>query len=222
MASLGILSSGISHEFNNPLNFILHGVHLLDKSIRKESQIDQRNYDEFFEIIYSGIDRVTRIVSSLNEFSNSSAEQADCDLHQIIDRSFIYVSGKDLNHVNLSHKLEAQRATVFGNKSKLHQLIVNLLSNAIDAVQARGTVLIRTTSTENQLKIIIEDDGVGIPGEIQSKVFDPFFSTKDPGKGTGLGLSIAYSIVEEHKGKISLNSETGKGTIVTVRLPLSS
>lgn len=219
MASLGILSSGISHEFNNPLNFILHGVHLIDKRIRREQDIEQRSFDELFEIVYTGIDRVSTIVDSLNEFSNTSSEQEDCDIHEILEKSILFVSGKGNGKLDIRKRFAAEKHLIYGNKSKIYQVMVNVLSNAVDAAGMNGKIDIATASNKTRLKIMISDNGPGISQDILSKIFDPFFSTKDPGKGTGLGLSIAYSIVEEHQGEIDVQSTSSLGTTISIELP---
>jgi signal transduction histidine kinase len=104
--------------------------------------------------------------------------------------------------------------------SKINQVLLNILDNAIQAVDSGGTIHIETNAGDNQCFIIIKDTGPGMDVETRKKIFEPFFTTKDVGKGTGLGLSISYAIIQQHKGNITVESEPGKGTSFIISLPL--
>ncbi len=103
---------------------------------------------------------------------------------------------------------------------QLNQVFMNILSNAVDAIKEQGTITISACKVDNYVEVSIADTGKGIPKSLQEKIFEPFFTTKDVGVGTGLGLSISYSIIQEHKGTISVRSEEGVGTQLTIRLPI--
>ena len=105
---------------------------------------------------------------------------------------------------------------------KINQVVMNLLTNAIDACSINGKVVARTEARPGSVQILVSDNGVGIDPAIRERVFDPFFTTKPPGKGTGLGLSISYGIVRAHGGEIDFDSVPGKGTVFTVKLPVGS
>ena len=107
-----------------------------------------------------------------------------------------------------------------GNVGKLHQAILNILTNAIHAIISNGVILIRTLNDQKYITIQISDNGCGISNNIINKIFDPFFTTKNPGKGTGLGLSICYKIIKEHKGELDVFSEENKGTTMNIKLPI--
>jgi signal transduction histidine kinase len=109
--------------------------------------------------------------------------------------------------------------SILGNHGKLHQVLLNILSNATDAIEGEGEITIETQSTDTKVKLTITDNGIGIPRSHLSKVMDPFFTSKPPGEGTGLGLSISNSIIKEHDGTLSVDSIEGKGTDVTIYLP---
>ena len=112
-----------------------------------------------------------------------------------------------------------QEIVIKGNEGKLHQVFINILTNAIQSIKDEGIIRINTLKQNNSVNIIIEDNGSGIEQNNLSKVIEPFFTTKDPGEGTGLGLSIAYTIIEEHNGDIEFESELNKGTIVKIIFP---
>jgi two-component system NtrC family sensor kinase len=103
---------------------------------------------------------------------------------------------------------------------RLRQVLMNLIANAVDAIEGEGTIVITTRQTPESYLISVRDNGVGIPENIRNKIFDPFFTTKGVGEGTGLGLAIAYGIIEDHHGSIEVESEEGAGTEFTVKIPL--
>ena len=111
---------------------------------------------------------------------------------------------------------------VIGSSGKLHQAFLNIITNAIQAIEDTGTISIKTELKNKHLKVIITDTGLGIKPEDITKITEPFYTTKAPGVGTGLGLSITYTIIKEHAGKLSYSSKKGKGTIATIRLPITN
>jgi signal transduction histidine kinase len=118
------------------------------------------------------------------------------------------------------HKRFAPLPAIVGDGSRLGQVFVNLLLNAIHAIGAEGDITIELAESDGQARCTVRDTGCGIPPEVRERIFDPFFTTKPVGQGTGLGLSISYGIVEQHGGRITVESETGKGSAFTVWLPL--
>jgi signal transduction histidine kinase len=133
---------------------------------------------------------------------------------------FVDASKKYKDKIDIEKDYDATDPIIKGNFGKLHQALVNLISNAIDAIDENGTIKIITNLLGDKVSISIVDDGLGIPNEILSKVRDHFFTTKPPGKGTGLGLSIVHSIIQEHNGNFEISSEPGKGTTVEINLPI--
>jgi len=124
-------------------------------------------------------------------------------------------------HVTVTTKF-ADLPLLPGRRSEIDQVFVNLITNAVDAMEAQGCLTLLTTFTNECIEVHISDTGYGIPANLLGKVFDPFMTTKEPGKGTGLGLSIAYKIVSKYRGHIGVKSEEGKGTTFTVILPVQS
>ncbi len=222
MASLGILSAGIAHEINNPLNFIQGGVIGLDNFFKDNFQEYPEKTELFLDAIKTGISRSTAIVTSLNHYSRQDdSNHTSCNLHQIIDNCLIMLQSEIKNRLEVNKVYAVNLPDIKGNEGKLHQAFLNIFSNAIQSISGNGSIDIKTGLKNNQVFISIADSGCGISKENLKKVFDPFFTTKDPGKGTGLGLSITFNIISEHNGTIDMDSEPGKGTEVTMKFKVA-
>ncbi len=219
MASLGVLAAGVSHEINNPLNFIKNGIGALAKKIDLEKDEELKSY---FKIINEGVDRAANIVKSLSHFSRKGpAVDEKCNVHDIIENCLLILHSNIRNRINVVTNFSEQSSLVKGNEGRLHQAIMNIIANATQAVGEEGKIDITTKRKKGKMEIWIEDDGEGIPEKNLMKISDPFFTTKAPGEGTGLGLFITFSIIEEHNGHIEVESVRGKGTKFTITLPLS-
>jgi PAS domain S-box-containing protein len=220
MASLGVLTAGVAHEINNPLNYIMGGYVGLSNELDEEGNIKSANTATFLEGIKIGIDRAADIVKGLNQLSRDNENYNEiCDIHSIIDNCLSMLHNKHKKRIGVVKSYYVENAKIKGNAGKFHQVFLNIILNAIDAIEESGTISIVTNSMENILEVIIEDTGCGIPKDNLNKIADPFFTTKDPGKGTGLGLSITSTIIHAHRGKIKFHSEENKGTKVTIHLP---
>jgi C4-dicarboxylate-specific signal transduction histidine kinase len=222
MASLGILSAGIAHEINNPLNFIKGGALGIEKLIKKSDLKQNEKVDKLIEAVNVGITRATEIVSSLNQYSRSdNSEHVECDINNIIGNCLIMLQNKLKNKIEIIKDLTDQSYFFKGNEGKLHQVFLNIILNAEQAIESSGTIHIKTEIAQQQFIASVCDSGCGISPDDMQRIFDPFFTTKPPGQGTGLGLSITYRIIQEHKGSIEYQSQPGAGTTVFVKLPLS-
>ena len=172
--------------------------------------------------IREGTGRISEIVGALKNYSYlDKAPIQDIDIHEGIENTLIILRSKLKDGVTIKREYakDIPRITAYG--SELNQVWTNILDNAIGAMNGKGEIIIRTRKQQDMVEVEIQDNGPGIPENIQSRIFDPFFTTKPPGKGTGLGLSTSYSIiVDNHKGKISVQSQPGK-TVFLVRLPIS-
>lgn len=222
MASLGILTAGIAHEINNPLNFILGAYEGL-KQLHKKETIDckDKKTEIYLSALKNGVERTTAIVNGLNQFSrNSKSYMEDCNINTIIENTLVLLNTKFKNRIKIDKQFTDETVFLKGNIGELHQVFINILSNSIDAITGSGAIKIKTF-TENE-KIIIEilDSGCGIQKDNLDKITDPFYTTKDPGKGAGLGLSICYNIIKKHKGKLEFESEINKGTLSRIVLSL--
>lgn len=212
LASIGVLTAGVAHEINNPLNFIKGGIVALENFIKDKSENLKHETDPYFEMINSGINRTTKIVKSLNRFNRSNTQMNElCDINSIIDNCIVILTNK------LKHKIEiiknySDDIVIKGNEGQLHQMFTNILSNSEQAIIDKGYIKITTKATDKKIFISIKDSGVGINKNQLNRIFEPFYTTKQPGKGTGLGLSIVYNIIKEHKGDIELKSKENIGT----------
>ncbi|MDW7694801.1 PAS domain S-box protein [Flammeovirgaceae bacterium SG7u.111] len=222
MASLGILTAGVAHEINNPLNYI-HGGYLGLKKYFEEQGHENKNIPILLNSIRTGVERASDIVKGLSQFSRSNeAFNENCDIHSIINNCLIMLQNRLKNSIVVTKEFAGEDLIVKGNVGKLHQVFINLLTNSSQAIELGGEIKIWTKVIENMAVIEIADTGKGIRDDNLSKITDPFFTTKAPGKGTGLGLSISYSIVQEHHGQIEFESEFGVGTKVKLSFPLKN
>ncbi|MCF6240990.1 MAG: ATP-binding protein [Bacteroidales bacterium] len=226
LASLGLLAAGIAHEINNPLNFIQGGVYAIENYLQQN--IDNKHYKEIEPLlsgIKEGVRRASNIVTGLNQYSRiDEQKKEECDIHKIIENSLVMLNHQLKNKITIRKNYTSKKYKLIGNEGKLHQVFMNIIQNAIHAVEDKGEgeINIRTQTVENEKKLIIKisDTGKGISQQNMEKIFDPFFTTKDVGKGTGLGMSISLQIVNEHKGEIKYNSIENKGTEVIISLPI--
>ncbi len=221
MASLGVLTSGVAHEINNPLNFILGGLTGLESSLQQEEWDDSKT-QLYLESIRTGVDRVNSIVTGLNQLSRKD-ELTDemCDLPTVIDNCLSIIHYKLIDRITIEKEYRGS-ASVQGNTGQLHQAFLNILLNAVQAIEGEGTIIILMEAEGDIAHISITDTGRGISEENIARVTDPFFTTRDPGEGTGMGLAIVHNIIRAHQGEISFSSEQNRGTTVIVSLPVTN
>jgi C4-dicarboxylate-specific signal transduction histidine kinase len=220
MASLGVLTAGVAHEINNPLNYIMGGYIGLHDELKAYDFNKEERISVFLEGIKTGIDRASDIVKGLNQLSRDNDNYNErCEIHTIINNCLTILHYKYKNRIEVIKSFENENLFTMGNSGKLHQVFINIISNAIDSIENNGTIYIDTISKDENLEISIKDTGCGIPAENLDKIIDPFFTTKDPGKGTGLGLYITNRIIQQHNGSLQFDSALGNGTQVLIHLP---
>jgi signal transduction histidine kinase len=219
-ASLGVLISGITHEINNPLNYI-QGAYFGFQKRLKELDIESERFDFLLSSIQTGVDKIAKIVKGLTEFSGSEGDTFyDCDVHTILENCLTILHNELLHKIKIEKNFTNKKTIIKGNKGKLHQVFLNILKNSIQAIEGQGAIEISTKIEKGRLLTSISDNGHGIIQSDIIKITDPFFTTKEPGAGTGLGLTITKQIVEDHNGFLECDSVLNKGTKITVILPL--
>jgi PAS domain S-box-containing protein len=226
MASIGILTAGVAHEINNPLNFIQSGVFSMEELWKSSNNLDDfYNYREdmkkILELITVGVTRVGNIVSGLNHFNRqTSSFNEKCNIHNIIENCLLVLQNNIKGRISIIRQFTTSQVVLIGNSGKLHQAFLNIILNATQAIPKEGTITIKTQLEKDSAIIEIRDTGIGISEELLTRIFDPFYTTKPVGQGTGLGLSITYGIITEHGGQISYTSVINEGSTATVILPL--
>ena len=218
MAAIGQFSAGIAHEINNPLGAIINYIRTLLANPDIEGQ--NRGY---LELTMKGLFRIENIVHQILSFSGKQkSELKDTMIANVVNEALSFLQHKiGDKKINVKNNLNNARQQVHVDPFQLQQVFTNILNNAIDAVPKEGTIIIDAFSNNSYAVVKVTDNGKGIKKEYLDKVFDPFFSTKDVGKGTGLGLFISYNIIKIYQGLIEIESKYGKGTTVTVQLPVS-
>lgn len=219
LRSLGEMAAGVAHEVNNPLGGVLIYASLLMEDLSP----DDPKREDLGKIVQEAT-RCKEIVKSLLEFARQSGPKMELtDVNRSITDGLLFLENQATFHnIEIMKEFDPFLPPIWGNAGQLKQVFMNIVTNAADAMQGRGTLSIKTFLAEERNNVIIEftDTGEGIPDDILPRIFDPFFTTKDARKGTGLGLSMSYGIVEEHKGRIEVDTAVGRGTTFRVILPV--
>lgn len=221
LSAIGELVAGVAHELNNPLTAVVGYSQLLLETCQDQEMCED------LERINREAQRSARIVQNLLAFARQqSSEKRSIELGQVLDKAIDLLAYQlQVDNISLVREISPEPMIVLGDRYQLQQVFLNLVTNAYQAMHkayGRGTLTIRTERAGGQrARIYFADDGPGVPPEIASRVFDPFFTTKDVGEGTGLGLSICLGIVQEHEGRIWLDTEVERGATFVVELPLS-
>jgi len=220
MAAIGQLSAGVAHEVKNPLSIILLSAGVLEDKIKKLGEGGKKH----LKMITDAAERANKVVVDLLNFSRySEIELIEVSLHEAL-KSIISLAqntfkGKD---ISFNMNFSAREIIVQADRILLEQIFFNLFANAIDSIDSKGEIVITTSILDGEKEAVIEvqDTGSGMSREVQKKIFEPFYTTKEQGKGTGLGLSTVYMILERHGGKISVESEVGSGSNFFVTFPV--
>lgn len=220
MAGIGQLAGGVAHELNNPIGVILAFTQL---SKTTASEIKDEELLDNLQEIENAATRCKKIVASLLDFSRPSMDQRmwPVNLNEVLEKALFLVSTQSATRdLEIEKNLSSTSTLVQGNENQLLQVFINLVRNAVQAMPEGGTLTIDTiVAQDGRVAAAVSDTGVGISAEALNRLFEPFYTTKDPGKGTGLGLSVTYGIVEGHDGTIDVSSVPGEGSRFVVTLP---
>src|SRR5574341_446416 len=225
LAALGQLAAGVMHEINNPLATILACSEALVLRTEDLPEVDRGGYDEYLKIIDTEVQRCRRIVDGLLEFSRpKTGEKRDVDVNAVVEQTlFLLKYHERFKRLTVVREFTDGLPKLRADPERLIQSFMALMLNAMDAMNSRGTLRVRTgINPERGDELLLEfiDTGAGIRQEDLSKIFEPFFTTKPMGRGTGLGLSICYGIIADHRGGIEVESQVGVGSNFKVFLPL--
>ncbi len=218
LASIGELAAGVAHELNEPLTNILGFTQLSLKN-------------EFLpSVVLKDLKRIEEasfyakgIIQKLMEFSRQSSPKLELiNLSDVIEKSLYFIEARCAKESIIVKKKLGEAIHIYADSDQIKQVLINLAINGMQAMKSGGLLTISTDKDENFAKLIVSDVGVGIPPENISKIFMPFFTTKDVGEGTGLGLSVLYGIVKNHNGDIKVSSELGKGSTFFISFPLEN
>ena len=225
LAAIGEMSAGIAHEINNPLAIIRQEAewmqHLLNKGSLAGDEV-QELQGSLHQVVQQ-VDRCTEIIRNLLDFARKREPVLQgVDLNRVIEDMTRLVE-REAKHSNIEivRQYEADLPAVHSDAPQLRQVILNLLTNATQAIGKDGAITITTRRTGAEaVEVEVSDTGCGIPAEDLERIFDPFFTTKPPGQGTGLGLSICHGMIQRLGGRITVSSQVGRGTTFTIQLPV--
>ncbi|EIJ40999.1 histidine kinase,CBS domain-containing protein,histidine kinase [Beggiatoa alba B18LD] len=210
----------LTHEEPDP-DAIASQAELVDSlcATFQEPEMLEEMQNLFKDSLY-GLDQISEIVLNLKDFSRlDQARTTVACLNECLESTLIIAKNLIKNRVTIKKDYDSTLPKIYCSPSQLNQVFLNLISNAVQAMSEKGTIWLKTFADKEAVHVIIQDNGKGIPPDVLPKIFDPFFTTKPIGEGTGLGLSISYQIIQQHNGKIRVNSKMGVGTRFTISLP---
>jgi PAS domain S-box-containing protein len=218
LSSIGLLAAGVAHEVNTPLTGVSSYTQMLLGMLNEN---DPKH--ALLQKVRSQAERATNIVNNLLNFSRTgnATEFGEIDVARVFDDTLQLLEPQlRRSQIELSRSYDKDAPLVYGNAGKLQQVFTNLILNARDAIPDGGRIIVSTGAAEDGSLIAeISDTGIGIAPENVAKIYDPFYTTKGVGQGTGLGLAVSYGIIQEHTGRISVDSEPGQGTTFRITLP---
>lgn len=230
MGSLGQLVAGIAHEINNPLAFVLNNLFVVEANLNRltpefEACAAAESIGRWSKALTrladmrEGAERVRDLVTKLRTFSRlDEGTFKTINIHENIDSVLLFLRHKMENRIQVEKNYGAVEP-LSCCPGELNQVLMNVVSNAIDSIEGAGKITITTQEKDSEFFVSVLDTGNGIPEAIQHRIFEPFFTTKPVGAGTGLGLAISYGIVKAHRGRIEVASKEGIGTEMIVRIP---
>lgn len=223
LAAVGELATGVAHELNQPLQIIRGYAQTVQEFYQAGDVIDKELLADLHKIV-EGTGRMMRIIDHLRAFARQENGQFTLvQLNTVVENALLFVAQQLRNqNIEIVTALQAALPHVRADPHQLEQVLLNLFSNARDAMPGGGQVLVRTEGRAQHVVLQVRDSGSGIPEQVRERIFEPFFTTKAVGQGTGLGLSISYNIVKKHRGELLVASEPGQGTTFTIMLPVAA
>lgn len=232
--ALGDMARGVAHDFNNLLATILGRVQLLKIKLGMEQDIEKRDFKKYLldglEVVERTALEGAKVVKRIQDFTQVSSEipiLSEIQVNELVEDIIEYVKPKLKEtkvslgrEIKILPKLSPELSPVNGNPSELREVLLNIINNSIDAMPEGGVITIETSWGEGFILLTIKDTGIGMSESVKGRVFDPFFTTKGP-KSAGLGMSVSFGIIKRHHGEITVESEEGRGTSVTIKLPIS-
>ena len=217
LATIGQLAAGMAHEIGTPLNIISGNAEFIQMDMNESD----KGYQEL-SVIIQQTKRISVLIKQLLDFARPKILSLQpVDINSVISSVIDFVHHQsEKNNIGIEKAFHEELPKVYGDPALLYQVFLNVIVNAFHAMAKGGKLYLKTFMEDGEIEkvaITVEDTGDGIPNENLSKLFLPFFTTKEPGRGTGLGLAVAQRIIQEHNGTILIDSEVGKGTVVTIR-----
>lgn len=219
MAELGRLSAGVIHELNTPLSVIVSAAQMI---LREEDLPDF--VKEMVERINLEAQRLSQYTKGVLSFARiEGGRVAEADVNQVLREVMAFLNYEaQKRSITVVEKMDYHLPSIAADSNRLKQIFINLIMNALQAMENGGTLTLRTWAPDGRsVEVLIIDTGPGIPHEAMAHIFDPFYTTKEPGEGTGLGLFVTRNLVELLGGRINVESTVGKGTTFTIAFPLS-
>ncbi len=217
LAFVGELSAGIAHELNEPLGRVLGFAQL----IRKSGNLNEQQSEDLERIIKASL-YSREIIKKLMIFSRQMPQQiAKVDLNKIVSDILYFIDVRFQSRgITIIKQLEPSLPNIWADEIQMSQVLVNLITNAVNAMPEGGKISVFTKRKRDLVSLIVKDTGTGMTPDIKNKIFEPFFTTKPVGQGTGLGLSVVKGIVDSHHGSISVSTTPGKGSKFEVHMPI--
>jgi PAS domain S-box-containing protein len=232
MTTLGVMAAGMAHEINQPLNVIQVSADFILKMLRKGHTLDPAELKTVAEDIIAGVERASFVIKHVRDFSRQSEIVRSRVVINDPIRDVFKILGHQLkvHDIEVDLDLDPELPAIMADHNRLEQVFVNLISNAIDAIDEKHAnrqpadsikrLKIRSCQDSDHVVVEVSDSGIGMPQHVKNKLFEPFFTTKKVGKGTGLGTSISYGIVKDYNGRIEVESEPGQGTVFRIFFPM--
>lgn len=223
LSSMGKLAAYLAHEINNPIGIIVSRAECILMDAEDEGYPEHIIKD--IDVIRKHSHRIAVVTNNMLTFTRKSSVQfSPTDINKVIDDTLLFLEKRFItDQIEVRKEMDYSIPDINGNANRIQQVLLNIFNNAKDAMPDGGEIRIRSRDNGNgMINVVISDSGAGIEEENLDRIFEPFFTTKEAGKGTGLGLSVVRGIIEDHQGRITVQSEVGKGTTFEILLPVSN